>query len=132
MGIEPERMELLTPEKRTRIRELLQQKGLATTRPAMIPRRGDTEPCAMSMGQQRLWFLNRLDPGNPVYNISRALRIRGPLNTTALRSAFREIIDRHEALRTVFLDRDGDAQQQVTPTPESPLEEIETLENLQR
>jgi len=55
-----------------------------------------------SFAQQRLWFLDRLAPGNPFYNVSTALRLTGSLNSIALEKAFNEIVRRHEILRTTF------------------------------
>ena len=55
-----------------------------------------------SFAQQRLWFLARLAPGNPFYNVSTALRLTGSLNLIALKKAFNEIVRRHEILRTTF------------------------------
>ncbi|GAA1024598.1 MULTISPECIES: amino acid adenylation domain-containing protein [Amycolatopsis] len=69
-------------------------------------------PC--SPGQERLWFLDRLDPGSPVYHVPTALRLSGPLDVEALRRAFARISARHAALRTVFRERDGVPAQVVT------------------
>ena len=57
---------------------------------------------ALSFAQERLWFLHQLEPGNAVYNISRALRLRGDLNVKALRRAINNIVRRHEILRSAF------------------------------
>ncbi|MBG1271671.1 non-ribosomal peptide synthetase [Nostoc sp. WHI] len=56
-----------------------------------------------SFAQQRLWFLDQLAPGNPFYNVSTALRLKGSLNFTALKQTFNEIVRRHETLRTRFV-----------------------------
>ncbi|MBB1154502.1 non-ribosomal peptide synthetase [Amycolatopsis dendrobii] len=69
-------------------------------------------PC--SPGQERLWFLDRLDPGSPVYHVPTVLRLSGPLDVEALRRAFATISTRHAALRTVFRERDGVPEQVVT------------------
>ncbi|HYG08743.1 MAG TPA: amino acid adenylation domain-containing protein, partial [Pyrinomonadaceae bacterium] len=58
---------------------------------------------APSFGQQALWFLQQLEPASAAYNISRALRLRAHLDVAALRRAFQESVNRHPALRTVFL-----------------------------
>ncbi|MFD2467572.1 amino acid adenylation domain-containing protein [Amycolatopsis silviterrae] len=71
-------------------------------------------PC--SPGQERLWFLDRLDPGSPVYHVPTVLRLSGPLDVEALRRAFARISARHAALRTVFRERDGVPEQVVTDT----------------
>jgi thioesterase domain-containing protein/acyl carrier protein len=56
----------------------------------------------LSLAQQRLWFLDRLHPGNPAYNVPFGLRLRGNLNRSALESSIRALIQRHETLRTHF------------------------------
>lgn len=57
--------------------------------------------------QRQLWFLDRLLPGNPVYNMAGGMRMRGPLDDIALVSAFEDLTQRHEILRTTFDERDG-------------------------
>ena len=57
--------------------------------------------------QRQLWFLDRLLPGNPVYNMAGGMRMRGPLDDIALVSAFEDLTQRHEILRTTFEERDG-------------------------
>ena len=61
----------------------------------------------MSFSQQRLWFLDQLVPGNVAYNITFGLRLDGPLNRDALGRSLREILRRHETLRTNFVKVDG-------------------------
>jgi amino acid adenylation domain-containing protein len=61
----------------------------------------------LSYGQERLWFLSRLNPADASYNIATVARLRGPLDVTALSAAFGEIIGRHDILRTRFTERDG-------------------------
>jgi len=56
----------------------------------------------LSLAQQRLWFLDQLYPGNPAYNVPFGLRLRGNLNPDALELSVRELIQRHEILRTIF------------------------------
>ena len=65
----------------------------AEARPELIP---------LSFAQQRLWFLDQLEPGSSFYNIPLALRLSGPLNVQALERSINEIIRRHETLRTSF------------------------------
>ncbi|GAA3067171.1 hypothetical protein GCM10020254_08470 [Streptomyces goshikiensis] len=76
--------------------------------PPPIPRADGQRPLRLSHAQERLWFLNQLDPDDPAYNEPLVYRVRGPLDTAALRTALRRVVDRHEALRTTFV-LDGDA-----------------------
>src|SRR5918994_6812467 len=69
----------------------------------------------LSFAQQRLWFLHRLDPASPAYNIPAALRLRGRLDVAALQRSLAEIARRHEALRTTFAEMDGRPVQVVAP-----------------
>jgi non-ribosomal peptide synthetase component F len=72
-------------------------------------------PLPLSFAQQRLWFLDQLEPGSPLYNVSGALRAEGPLDAAVLARCLTEIVRRHEALRTTFTERDGEPFQVVQP-----------------
>jgi amino acid adenylation domain-containing protein len=67
--------------------------------------------CPVSYAQQRLWLLDRLDPGTPAYNIARAIRMRGFLSAPALRESLSRVVARHESLRTTFAEIDGEPMQ---------------------
>ena len=67
----------------------------------------------VSFTQEQLWFLDRLDPGNPAYAIPFGLKLTGPLDRTALELAVGRVVDRHSALRTTFFERDGELRQRV-------------------
>ncbi|HEX8920580.1 MAG TPA: condensation domain-containing protein, partial [Pyrinomonadaceae bacterium] len=69
----------------------------------------------LSFSQQRLWFLDQLEPGSAHYNIPLAMRLTGALDVQALEQTLSEIIRRHEALRTTFNIVDGDAVQMIGP-----------------
>jgi amino acid adenylation domain-containing protein len=79
----------------------------------------------LSFAQQRLWFLDRMVPGNPFYNIPLAIPIAAYLNIPVLERALNAIIRRHEALRTVFDEVDGEPSQIVRET--MPLK-VETID----
>uniref|UniRef100_UPI00374E0120 non-ribosomal peptide synthetase n=1 Tax=Streptomyces lancefieldiae TaxID=3075520 RepID=UPI00374E0120 len=84
----------------------------AAPRPALLAaRRPDRVP--VSFAQQRLWFLDQVEEPNASYNVPLALRVRGPLDTGALRLAVIDVMARHEALRTVFPTADGEPWQHV-------------------
>jgi amino acid adenylation domain-containing protein len=77
-----------------------------------VPRDGDLP---LSFAQQRLWFLDRLEAGNPWHHIPAALRLTGDLDVSALRGALAGIARRHEALRTTFPATDGLPRQEIAP-----------------
>ncbi|MFO7587950.1 MAG: amino acid adenylation domain-containing protein, partial [Gemmatimonadota bacterium] len=85
-------------------------RGLPPVRP--VSREGKVP---LSFGQQRLWFLDQLDPGSPVYNIPSAVRLEGDLDPGALRGALRELVARHEVLRTRFASEVGRPFQVIEP-----------------
>ncbi|HEX6046567.1 MAG TPA: amino acid adenylation domain-containing protein [Pyrinomonadaceae bacterium] len=75
-------------------------------------------PLPLSFAQQRLWFLDQLDPGNPLYNTPGALRMTGRLDVDALERALSEIVRRHETLRTTFAVVEGSPVQVIgAPRP---------------
>jgi amino acid adenylation domain-containing protein len=69
----------------------------------------------LSFAQERLWFIDRLDPGSAVYNVPVAWRLGGSLDEAALERALGEIVRRHESLRTVFREVDGAPVQVIAP-----------------
>ncbi|MFC8535892.1 amino acid adenylation domain-containing protein [Streptomyces sp. NPDC057249] len=83
------------------------------SRPPVLPVADRPEPLPLSYAQQRLWFLNRLEGPSSSYNIPLVLDLDGPLDTDALRAALRDVVERHEALRTVFPEQDGIPHQLV-------------------
>ncbi|MGZ6550830.1 MAG: condensation domain-containing protein, partial [Tumebacillaceae bacterium] len=78
-----------------------------------IQRVSRTQQLPLSFAQQRLWFLDQLDPGSATYNVPMALRLRGPLDVEALEHSLGEIVQRHESLRTTFAEHEGQAVQVV-------------------
>ena len=77
-------------------------------------------PAPLSAMQQRLWFLDRLQPGSRAYHLHWAARLRGPLDRKALQAAVNALLLRHAVLRTRFVEHDGVASQQVLPPADMP------------
>ncbi|HEV8581882.1 MAG TPA: non-ribosomal peptide synthase/polyketide synthase [Thermoanaerobaculia bacterium] len=110
------RIAALSPEQR-RLLELRRKKQLddETDRPRPLPRREGTNEFPLSFAQERLWFLDRLEPGSAAYNIPFHLRLAGDLDVGALRSVLDEIVRRHEALRTTFVEGGSGPVQVAAP-----------------
>lgn len=100
--------------------EIAQRAGAVTTAPPLLPVPRTAE-MPLSFAQQRLWFLDQLEPGSPFYNIPEALRLTGKLDTAVLERALNEVVRRHEILRTIFPMTDGRAYQNILPERMIPL-----------
>src|SRR5436305_57901 len=99
-------VELSLEEKRALLAERLRKKARA---PKHLP---------MSFAQQRLWFLDQVQPGSTLYNIPGLVPLRGALDSGALRKALNEIVRRHEVLRTTFAQVNEQPVQVVAPSAE--------------
>ncbi|MFL6234420.1 MAG: amino acid adenylation domain-containing protein [Thermoanaerobaculia bacterium] len=91
-----------------------------------VPRDGDLP---LSFAQERLWFLDQLQPGSPAYNMPAAVRLRGRLDARAFHRSLEEIVRRHESLRTRFAVRGGRPVQVIAPEPrlEMPVVDLRAL-----
>jgi amino acid adenylation domain-containing protein/FkbH-like protein/FkbM family methyltransferase len=78
-------------------------------------------PLPLSFAQQRLWFLDQMEPGNPYYNMPAALRLSGHVQMAALESAFSEIRRRHEVLQTGYVLQHGQPMQVLMPHNDVPV-----------
>jgi len=90
--------------------------GLLSERTARRPTlmlRNDSQTAPVSYAQRRLWFINRLERNSPTYNVPIPLRLRGKLDRSALREALRDVVERHESLRTIFPDSGGELRQLI-------------------
>jgi amino acid adenylation domain-containing protein len=97
----------------------------ATFSPPPISRRSSTDPAPVSFAQERLWFLEQLEPDRGVYNICRAFRLTGDLNVPTLDASLSEIVRRHEVLRSAFQVIDGRPLQVTLPAPKVTLSLID-------
>lgn len=102
-------------DRKAEIMAVLQQ-----TRPVSAPLLPASRPgnLPLSFAQQRLWFLDQLEPNSPVYNMSAAIRMQGELHIEALQQSIRAIAQRHETLRTTFTTAEGQPVQVINPDVE--------------
>jgi len=107
--------------------EELMERGEQTTAPPIVSARREGH-LPLSFAQQRLWFMEQLDPGSATYNIPAAVRLKGPLDERALRRSIDEVVRRHEVLRTLFPVRESRPVQQVQPAAEVELPVIDLSE----
>ncbi|OJH33932.1 condensation domain-containing protein [Cystobacter ferrugineus] len=107
----------LSPEQRELLSVLLRERGLDDGA-LLVPVARGPEGLPLSSAQQRMWFLQRLRPGSPFYNVYSALRLTGPLEEPCLVRALEAFVQRHEPLRTVFPSREGQPRQRIlAPAP---------------
>ena len=95
-----------------------EQRGLQTLPLNPVSR---LQPLPLSFAQQRLWFLDQLEPQNPLYNVPHVVRLRGRLNVAALEAGLQEIVRRHESLRTTFHTVQNEPAQVAAPELHIPL-----------
>ncbi|MEK6283057.1 MAG: condensation domain-containing protein, partial [Acidobacteriota bacterium] len=79
----------------------------------------------LSYAQQRLWFLDKISPGQAIYNIPLMVRLRGTLDLAALEQTLQQIINRHEVLRTRFVEVKGEPRQQIAAQQELSLNVVD-------
>ncbi|MEO7021510.1 MAG: amino acid adenylation domain-containing protein [Ktedonobacteraceae bacterium] len=114
----------LSAKKKELLKKLTQQQGLSSTVPVapLVPiLRQDGELFPLSFAQQRLWILEQINPNTPLYNVPLALRLSGNIDLAALNYALSEVVRRHEALRTAFVERAGVPFQKIAQVTNLPL-----------
>ncbi|HWX41856.1 MAG TPA: condensation domain-containing protein, partial [Blastocatellia bacterium] len=106
----------------------------AGARAASIPKRKRQNHCLLSFDQERIWIIDRMEPGNPAYNIYTASRLLGPLDLPAMERAVNEIVKRHEILRTTFTTVEGEPVMVISreSTLRLPVQDISSVDEDER
>ena len=108
----------LSPAKRALVELRLKKSRTSALVGQTVARRSGRESLPpLSFAQQRLWFLDQLEPNSALYNIPTARRLYGQLNVEALQKSVAAIVERHEVLRTTFASVDGSPVQIINTNP---------------
>lgn len=110
-----ERISRLSPEQRALLERLLRKERAAEASSPIQPRPATSGDLPLSFGQQRLWFLDQMDPGRSIYNVFDSILIDEPVDPAVVERCLNEIVRRHEALRTTFRRRNHAPVQIVSP-----------------
>jgi amino acid adenylation domain-containing protein len=111
-----ERIAALSPAKRAILERYAQAKNSVQTDPVEVSQVPASVPLPLSFAQQRLWFLDQIEPGVSFYNLPLATRMQGPLIVSRLRESLNEIVCRHAILRTTFVSVEGQPMQVIAPS----------------
>jgi len=102
------RISELSPEKQLLLEKRLGIESTKTNSNQIIPNSKNEKNHPLSFSQESLWFLSKLEPNNPQYNVSEAVfKLSGTLKINILEKCINEILLRHESLRTIFEDKNG-------------------------
>ncbi|MEV7231308.1 condensation domain-containing protein [Polymorphospora sp. NPDC051019] len=116
----------LSPAQQRRLAlRLRQRRSSQAPAAAAAPPGADTDPAPLSFAQERLWFLDRINPGDPAYNVPIVLRVTGPLDSVALGRALAAVLRRQPALRTSFVEVNGEPRQVVRDQTAAPLRAVD-------
>jgi amino acid adenylation domain-containing protein len=134
MNPSSKRTSKLSPSRLALLEMLLAEEGAASVPAPTIPRRKEANFCPLSFAQERLWFLDQLQPNNLAYNLPTALRLTGQFDVAAFGRSLRAIIQRHETLRTTFATEAGRPVQVIAPAQPLalPLIDLQYLAEAQR
>jgi len=123
-----ERIDQLTPQQKERLSQKLKEQAIDLLQlPITSAKPAENGGYPLSFGQERLWFIQQLEPHSSAYNLVRATQLVGKLDVQALDESIREIIARHQVLRTVFrFDKDR-PYQFIRPELVLPLEIVDLM-----
>ncbi|MEH2366779.1 condensation domain-containing protein [Nostoc sp.] len=126
-GLSPEKLQLLA-------QRLHKKKENVFSQPQIVRQSRESNLFPLSFAQQRLWFIDQLQPENSAYNISQPMRLVGCLNVAALKQSFHEVVRRHEVLRTTFTVVNGQPLQVIAPSLsfKLPVVDLQDLSQKQR
>ena len=110
---------------------LLMEKGYDSILKQRIIKRDDSKQTGLSFAQKRMWFMNQINPDNPVNNMPLYLTIKGRLNIEALKKALEQILLRHDSLRTRFKIIDNEPRHEISKIASGILSLID-LRNLEK
>ena len=110
-----DRIANLSLEKLELLSQRLQRENAAALKAEAIPCRGESLDLPLSFAQQRIWFIEQLEPGNAAYNVPAAIHLKGQVNVLTLEQSLNAVIARHEALRTRFVMVDERPTQVIVP-----------------
>src|SRR4030095_9046636 len=91
----------------------LQQRQVGNAKQQILPQKRNSDTCALSFAQERLWFLDQWEPGSATYNVPLAFRLSGQLDVSALERSLAVVVQRHEILRTTFEQSSGEPGQVI-------------------
>ncbi len=115
----------LSPEKRKLLEKILAQQNVDLKNKRILPQNREQNRFPLSYAQQRMWFLDQWEPGNPMYNNPAAVAIEGDVDVAAIEKALQALGQRHEVLRTVFENVDGHPVQVIQPESNISLKQLD-------
>ena len=115
----------LPADKRREFLSRMQEQGVSFGQLPIPPAAEPQTRFELSYAQQRQWFLWQLDPQNSAYNIPAALRLHGRLNVVALQQSFDVLLERHQSLRSRFIEDDGQVVQTLAEFTSLAIEHID-------
>ncbi|WP_371858287.1 amino acid adenylation domain-containing protein [Pseudomonas sp. ERMR1:02] len=113
----------LPADKRREFLQRMQEQGVSFGQLPIPPAAEPQATFELSYAQQRQWFLWQLDPQSSAYNIPAALRLHGPLNIGALQHSFDVLLERHQSLRSRFVEDDGEVMQALATFTTLPIQQ---------